>query len=61
MYDAGTTHYYVNEVARLNNGKFVIPIRWVMFQGKVHADVYSISFDAQVCLKSKFLSFDLQF
>ncbi|KAJ7364499.1 hypothetical protein DFH08DRAFT_920925 [Mycena albidolilacea] len=47
MYDAGVTHYYVNEVARLRDGKFVIPIRWVKFRGRIYADAFSVTFDDQ--------------
>jgi hypothetical protein len=50
MYDAGASHYYVNEVSCLRDGTFVIPIRWVKFRGKVYADAFSITVDEQVCL-----------
>lgn len=49
MYDAGMSHYFVNEISRLRDGKFVIPIRWVKFRGKVYADAFSITFNEQAC------------
>ncbi|KAJ6584219.1 hypothetical protein B0H10DRAFT_1961890 [Mycena sp. CBHHK59/15] len=45
MYDAGATHYYVNEVSLLKTGNFVVPIRWVLFRGRVYADAFSIIFN----------------
>ncbi|KAJ7635602.1 hypothetical protein DFH06DRAFT_1336620 [Mycena polygramma] len=45
MYNAGASHYYVNEVALLKNGNFVIPVRWVKFRGKIYADAFKITFD----------------
>lgn len=48
MYDAGTCHYYVNEVCRLRDGRYIIPIRWVQFRGKVYADTFDISINDQV-------------
>ncbi|KAJ6606724.1 hypothetical protein B0H10DRAFT_2178638 [Mycena sp. CBHHK59/15] len=47
MYEAGSSHYYVNELARLKSGEFVIPVRWVRFRGKIYADAYAITFNEQ--------------
>jgi hypothetical protein len=48
MYAAGASHYYVNEVSRLQDGQLIIPMRWVMFRGKVWADAFTITLDEQV-------------
>ncbi|KAJ7281324.1 hypothetical protein C8J57DRAFT_1433345 [Mycena rebaudengoi] len=47
MYATGVAHYYVNEVSRLRDGKFVIPIRWLKFRGKVYADTFAVEFNEQ--------------
>lgn len=41
-------HYYVNELARLKSGEFVIPVRWVKWRGGQHADTYRVSFNKEV-------------
>ncbi|KAJ6605149.1 hypothetical protein B0H10DRAFT_2311807 [Mycena sp. CBHHK59/15] len=43
MYDAGTEPLLLNELARLKNGDFVVPVRWLMYRGKVHADAFVVS------------------
>jgi hypothetical protein len=41
-------HYYINELARMKNGGYIIPVRWVKWRGRMHADAYQVTFDEQV-------------
>ena len=50
MYDAGNRHYYIDELARLKNGDFVIPVRWLEDVDKnVFADAYTVVVDQVRC------------
>ncbi|KAF8899970.1 hypothetical protein CPB85DRAFT_1228946, partial [Mucidula mucida] len=49
MFDAGGRHFYVNEVAELQDGRKVIPLRWVTFKGNVYADAMLVETRPQVC------------
>lgn len=50
MYDARHlhAHFYVNELARLNSGKLVIPIRWLKFRNRICADAFCVDIDVSV-------------
>ncbi|THU84060.1 hypothetical protein K435DRAFT_807007 [Dendrothele bispora CBS 962.96] len=37
------SHYYVFELTRLCDGTFVIPLRWVVSKGTVHADAFVVT------------------
>ncbi|KAJ7139371.1 hypothetical protein C8R44DRAFT_605476, partial [Mycena epipterygia] len=47
MYAAQYSHFYVNELARLNTGKLVIPIRWIKFKNIVCADAFAVELDLE--------------
>ncbi|EPQ52923.1 hypothetical protein GLOTRDRAFT_46299 [Gloeophyllum trabeum ATCC 11539] len=38
-------HYYVKEIARLQDGRLVIPFRWINQDGTMHADVCNVIHD----------------
>lgn len=49
MYDAGSCHYYIDELARLKNGNFIIPVRWLEDVDKnIFADAYEVVIGDQV-------------
>jgi hypothetical protein len=44
-------HFYVNEVARIRGGRYLVPRRWVIYNGEEYADAELVSFDNQVSVK----------
>ncbi|KAG8696511.1 hypothetical protein FRC09_008469 [Ceratobasidium sp. 395] len=42
MYAQGSKHYYVNELARLHDGTFVIPKRWIIRNNILTADCWPV-------------------
>ncbi|PPR03970.1 hypothetical protein CVT26_001073 [Gymnopilus dilepis] len=49
MYDAGNNkHYYIDEVASLKNGNYIIPLRWLQYSdGRIVAEAFAITLDEQ--------------
>jgi hypothetical protein len=49
MFDAGHgTHYYINEIAQLLDGHFIIPVHWIKVDGAMHIDVDSVELNPEV-------------
>jgi hypothetical protein len=42
MFVRGAEHFYVNELTKLIDGSYIIPIRWVIFHGILHCDAYHV-------------------
>jgi hypothetical protein len=39
---AGHKHFYIKELAQLQNNEFVIPMRWVIFNKEEYAEVHKV-------------------
>ncbi len=50
MYEGQRAHFYVNELAQMEDGRYVIPKRWVTFLQEVYADVLIVEIDDSVCI-----------
>ncbi|KAF7349037.1 hypothetical protein MVEN_01425300 [Mycena venus] len=43
---ASHRHFYIKELARCSNGAYVIPLKWILYDKKVHAEAYLVSREA---------------
>jgi len=41
-------HFYVNEVACTMDGRYIVPKRWIVYNGEEHADAQLASIDDRV-------------
>ena len=41
-------HFYINEVARTRDGRYLVPRRWVVYNGEECADAQLVSINSQV-------------
>lgn len=44
MVAVGSKHFYVFEFARLQNGRYIVPERWVKYKGELHAEAFEVEF-----------------
>jgi hypothetical protein len=40
---ASHRHFYVKELAQCQNGKYFVPLKWIVFQKQVHCDAYLVT------------------
>lgn len=46
MYDDGLRHYFIDELAQLKDGRFVVPLRWLEdVDGRIVADAWQVRLD----------------
>lgn len=45
-------HFYVNEVARTRDERYLVPRRWIIYNGEEHADADLVSINNQVRLEN---------
>ncbi len=43
-------HFYIKELAQLQDGQFVIPLRWLTVDSNMCADVLMVAHYAEVCV-----------
>jgi len=46
--------YFVQELAQLSNGEYIIPIRWIIRKKELHADAWPVTL-SEVCVLCFFL------
>ena len=44
MVAVGSKHFYVFEFARLRDGRYIVPERWVKYKGELHAEAFEVDF-----------------
>lgn len=44
MAAVGSKHFYVFEFARLRDGRYIVPERWVKYKGELHAEAFEVDF-----------------
>lgn len=57
-------HFYIKELTQMQDGQFVIPMKWVVFEAIDHCEAYRVTLETQVspgvahvrmCFDSNFL------
>lgn len=50
-------HFYIKELAQLQDGQFIIPLRFVVYQSQDHVEFYTVTHDTAVRVLIKFVVF----